>query len=286
MKESFRRPGRQDVAPVGIPGLPGSSPRGGRVSLRLLTIIAVVTLAAGAVVLAYGRRGSAIRYQSQASQRIVASSAEESEERSLRRPAPDSDDPDAGVAEAARAFAIELVTPNLAYPESADFPAEAVHVGSALPMNIYSEGRMPHWLVDGAVDSLTDRGARVRSSWRLVLERSDGEFLPVLASLEGREIFYLRGHREMLLEARMAALEERKLEKARKKREELAREQSIRRSIEASKPVETKAQAALKLAVDLLTAGRTEAARRRLQEVIERFPDTSAAAQAEELLQK
>src|SRR5262245_35635770 len=112
MNESFRRPGRQDVAPAGISCLPDSSPRGGRVSRRLLPIMAVVTLAGVAVVLAYGRRGSAIRYRSQASQRIVASSVEESEERSLRRPAPESDDPDAGVAEAARAFAIELVTPN------------------------------------------------------------------------------------------------------------------------------------------------------------------------------
>jgi TolA-binding protein len=67
---------------------------------------------------------------------------------------------------------------------------------------------------------------------------------------------------------------------------QLAASRAAWKALEESKPAEEKAEAALKLAQSLLDAGRTEPARKRLQELIEKFPGTRAAAKAEELLKK
>jgi len=91
---------------------------------------------------------------------------------------------------------------------------------------------------------------------------------------------------EMLAEARDAAWTQRKAKAAEKKASDLAASRAVWKAIDAARPAEEKAGAALKLAVSLLAAGREEPARRRLQEVIDKFPGTIAAAEAEALLKK
>jgi hypothetical protein len=191
---------------------------------------------------------------------------------------------DAGVAEAARQLAVRFVKPNLVAPESAEFPIEAIRVEPLFLLNQTTDRRIEHWLVDGAVNSRNEYGVMVRSRWRILLGRADDNYFPVTATLEGLEIYRTRGHVEMLAEARKAAAEQRQKAAADRKAQELTANRAVWKANEEAKPAEEKAAAALKLAVSLLNAGRKEPARRRLQEVIEKYPDTAAAAQAAELL--
>lgn len=194
------------------------------------------------------------------------------------------DDIDAGVVDAARKFAIQLVPPDLKVPDSAEFPPDSIRFERLTLLTRTTGGRIEHWYVDGAVDSRNDYAVQVRSRWRIMLARADDSFFPVMAQLGDFEIYRMRGHVEMLAEARQAAWKEREDQAAAQKATELAANRALWKAIDAAKPAEEKAQAALKLAADLLAAGREEPARRRLQEVIEKFPGTNAAAQAEELL--
>jgi hypothetical protein len=194
------------------------------------------------------------------------------------------DDVDAGVVAAARKFATELVPPDLKVPDSAEFPDGAVRFERLTLLNQTTGGRIEHWFVNGAVDSRNDYGIQVRSHWRILLARADDSFFPVMAQLGDFEIYRMRGHVEMLAETRRAAWQEREAQAAAQKANELAASRALWKAIDAAKPAEEKARAALKLAVDLLAAGREEPARRRLQEVIDKFPGTSAAAKAAELL--
>ncbi len=194
------------------------------------------------------------------------------------------DDKDAGVVDAAVNFAMQLVTPDLKVAESAEFPTNAIRFERLALLNQTTGGRIEHWFVDGAVDSRNDYGVRVRSHWRILLARAADSFFPVMAQLGDFEIYRMRGHVEMLAEARRAAWQELEARPPHGRANELAANRAVWQAIDAAKPAEEKARAALKLAVDLLGAGREAPARRRLQEVIDQFPGTSAAAQAEELL--
>lgn len=194
------------------------------------------------------------------------------------------DNDDAGVADAAQTFAIQLVTNNLKVPESAAFPHDAITFERLTLLNQTTGGRIEHWYVFGAVDSRNDYGARVRSHWRIMLAREADRFFPVMAQLGDFEIYRMRGHVEMLAEARRQAWQERESQAAAQKADELAANRAVWQAIDAAKPAEEKARAALKLASDLLAAGREEPARRRLQEVIDKYPGTKAAGQAEEML--
>jgi len=191
---------------------------------------------------------------------------------------------DSGAAEAARKLAIPFVTGNLKVPESAEFPEDAVTFERLTLLNQTTGGRIEHWYVVGAVDSRNDYGVRVRSQWRIMLARQADRFFPVMAQLDDFEIYRMRGHVEMLAEARRAAWQERELQAASQKSGELAANRAVWQAIDAAKPAEEKARAALKLASDLLAAGRAEPARRRLQDVIDKYPATQAAGEAEEML--
>lgn len=193
---------------------------------------------------------------------------------------------DEGVAEAARQFAIQLVRPDLARPESAEFPPDTISIKRLDLVGRSNGGRIEEWLVDGAVDSKNRYGLRIGSHWRMVLGRDDNRFFPVRAALEGVQIFRMSGDVEMLAEARRAEVEYREAQAAALRTEELAASRAAWKALDEAKPVEEKADAALKLAKSLLDAGREEPARRRLQEVIDKFPETRAAARAEELLAK
>src|SRR5262249_54460658 len=129
-------------------------------------------------------------------------------------------------------------------------------------------------------------GATVRSPWRIVLGKADNRFFPVMVMLEEFAIYRFLGHVDMLADARRAAAQEQSDKESEQKAQDLAARRALWQSVEAAKPAEEKAKAALKLAVMLLKAGRTEPARRRLQEVIDQFPDTNAAAEAAELLKQ
>jgi hypothetical protein len=205
----------------------------------------------------------------------------------LKSKAPsDDENPDAGVAEAARQTAMTLIAPELKHPDSAAFPREAIRVERLSVLNRMTGGSIEHWLVDGAVESRNDHGYNVHSAWRILLAREADWFFPVLASLAGVEVYYLRSHADMLAEARKDAIKKRNMAAREKKSRSLAEKRAVWKALDAVKGTEAKAQAALQLAVDLLAAGRTEPARRRLQDLIDSYPGTQAAEKAEELLEK
>ena len=206
-------------------------------------------------------------------------------ESELRLPAPtEPEDIDDGVTEAARQFAIRLVTPAFKASGQAEFPEHSIRFERLAFMHSSTGGKMEHWLVDGVV-AASDGGIR-RSHWRMVVARLDDSFLPVTASLDGVEIYHLRSHPQLLVDVREAEIHNREMQAAAAKAEELAAKRAVWKEIDATKPAEQKAEAALKLAVSLLDAGRIEPARKRLQDVIEKFPDTRAATEAAELLAK
>jgi hypothetical protein len=257
---------------------------------RVLGAAAGGTLIAFAVVVLVLSQGPAVRISPRPARRPLAEPPEPTTplaDPQLTLPAPrDGADDDAGVADAAWQLAIRFVKPNLVSPDTAEFPEGAIRVQPLDMLNYTTDGRIRHWLVDGAVRSRNGYGVMVRSRWRILLGRADDTFFPVTATLEGLEIFRTRGHVEMLAEARKAASEQRQRTAAEQKAKELAANRAVWKAIDEAKPADEKAAAALKLAVSLLNAGRKEPARRRLQEVIEKFPDTPSAAEAAELLQQ
>ena len=202
---------------------------------------------------------------------------------SLRLPVPEhGENIDDGVVEAARQFAIRLATPALKVPGAADFPVETICCERLAFMHTSTGGKMDHWLVDGTV---TTDGIR-RPQWRMVIARLDDSYIPVTVSLNGVEIYHLRSHSQLLSDVRQTEIEQRQLQTDAAKAEELAAKRAVWKELEATKPAEQKAEAALKLATSLLDAGRIDPARKRLQEVIDKFPGTLAAAQAANLLDK
>ena len=193
---------------------------------------------------------------------------------------------DSGVVEAARVFATRLVTPNLAFPKSAVFPEKTIRFERLTQMNNTTDSRIEHWLVDGAVDAEGRFGLTIRSRWRLLLGRDGAGFFSEMSALEGHAIYQMPDHRQLLADARQAAWDRRQAQESARKTLELAESRAAWKALEQAKPAEEKAEAALKLAQSLLDAGRTGPARKRLQELIEKFPGTRAAARAEELLKE
>jgi hypothetical protein len=191
---------------------------------------------------------------------------------------------DDGVVEAAREFAIRLVTPAFKATGPAEFPEHSIRFERLAFMHASTGGKMEHWLVDGVV-AAKDGGIR-RSQWRMIIARLDDSFLPVMASLDGVEIYHLRSHPQLLMDVREAEIQNREWQAAAAKAEELAAKRAVWKEIDATRSAEQKAEAALKLAVSLLDAGRIEPARKRLEGVIDKFPDTRAAAEAAQLLEK
>jgi hypothetical protein len=207
-------------------------------------------------------------------------------------PAPRLDAPDErqgiddGVIEAARQFAIQFVTPALKYPDSASFPETPIRLERFALMNNSTGDTIEHWYVDGLVDSENDYGKRIASRWRIMVGRVDDKFFPVVVSLEGLPVYQMQGHVAMLQDARRADLERKTAQADAKKARELAANRAAWQANAAAKPTEQKAREALKMAVDLLEAGRREPADRRLREIIEKYAGSSAAAEAEKLLER
>jgi hypothetical protein len=258
------------------------------VTVRLLGVIAIGALIAVAARTLTTHSDGAIRLRpppAWSPSRLAAEEPAREEQPLLRLDAPrERSHVDAGVADAARKFAMKFVTPNLKSPESAEFPEGAIRLERLDLLNRTMGGRIEHWFVDGTVVSRNDYGVMVRSGWRTLLARADDSFFPVMQQLGDFEVYRMRGHVAMLAEARQTAWQERQAQAATEKASELAANRAIWKAIDAAKPAEEKARAALKLAVDLLAAGREEPARKRLQEVIDKFPGTNAASKAQELL--
>jgi hypothetical protein len=287
MNESFRRVIRWLFPGAGLFGLNGSSRRGMRLARRLAGAGLLIVLVAVGGSMLYRRSAAAIEIRHRPTGVTATLIPQDSTESTLASKAPsDRDDADAGVAEAARQFAITLITPELKQPDSATFPADAIRLERLKLMDRMTDGAIEHWLVDGAVDSRNDYGYSVRSCWRMMVARRADSFLPVLASLEGIEVYYLRSHADLLAEGREDAIRRRNAAASKKKTRSIAGKRAVWKALEAVKSEETKAQAALRLAVDLLAAGRTEPAHRRLQELIDNYPETEAAEKAAKLLKK
>jgi hypothetical protein len=246
----------------------------------MLIVIAVVTLVR--------HSGGAVHLASRPGGRSAVSAIENGShpaDQELRLAAPRAPDtPESGVAAAARQFAIPIVTPNLTTPASAEFPEDGIRFEQLTLLSQTTGGKIEYWLVDGGVNSRNGYGVTVRSRWRIVLGRADDFFFPVMVLLEGRGIFQMRDYVTILDEARQAAVQERLALAAARKAKEVAANRAAWKALADAKPDEEKAAAALKLATSLLTAGRKEPAHRRLQELIDKFPGTNAAAEAAELL--
>jgi hypothetical protein len=259
-----------------------------RLGVKLLVAVAVLLAIAAGILIRYSDEAvqipptSAWTADVQAEDECARSAVPQ-----FRLAAPNAhDDRNAGVADAARQYAIQFVTPDLKHPASAAFPPEVVRFERLEMLNRTTLGRIEHWSVHGAVDSRNGYGATVRSRWRIVLGRADNHFFPVIVILEEFGIYRFQGHVDMLAEARQAARQELVDREAAQKAKDLAARRALWQAVESAKPAEEKAQAALKMAVILLKQGRNEPARRRLQEVIDQFPGTDAAAEAAKLLKQ
>lgn len=103
---------------------------------------------------------------------------------------------------------------------------------------------------------------------------------------EAEEFERERAEREEAHRAKVKADQEKKSQEVAKRVKELPGKRAAWKSQEEAKSAEDKAQAALKLAKDLLKAERREAADRRLKEIVEKYPGTDAAAEAADLLKK
>jgi hypothetical protein len=178
------------------------------------------------------------------------------------------------------------VTPELKFPESAEVPESPIRVEKFGVMDYSTGNAIEHWYVDGVVRSKNDYGVPVYSRWRIMIGRADDKFFPVVVSLEGAPVYQMQGHVAMLQDARRDNQQRQTAEAEAKKARELAAARAVWQANAEAKPVEQKAREALKMAVDLLEAGRREPAHRRLREIVEKYPDTSAAAEAEVLLKQ
>ncbi len=256
---------------------------------RLLAVLAVMAFGTLAAVTIVRRNDSPIRTP-RTPVHMLERSAPHGTPQSAA-PTPRLDAPDErhgiadGVADAARQFAIQFVTPELKFPEKALFPDDSISLERVTMMTSSTGDRIEHWQVDGEVESKNDHGLSVRSRWRIMIGRVDDTFFPVVVSLEGFPVYQMRGHVAMLQDARRADWQRKTAQAEAKKTKELAENRAVWQANAAAKPAEQKAREALKLAVDLLDAGRQEPAHRRLREIIEKFPETSAAAEAEKLLE-
>lgn len=261
--------------------------RWGKHAQRLAAVVTMAAVVAGAGNVLLKRCARGFDMPARPFYSTIAEGRDESADPRLRRAAPsEEEDRDAGVAEASRQFAIELLTPSLKQPDSSRFPADAIRFERLEQLNRVTGQKIEHWLVDGVVDSRNGYGYMARSPWRVVLGRDGTAFFPIIASLDGFAVYHCRSHSDLIREARRAAVQERQKEAAAKTAQELAEKNAVWQAINAAKPADVKAQAALKLALNLLAAGKVEAAYGRLQELIEKFPDTEAAAEARELLNK
>lgn len=257
-----------------------------QVAVRLAVAISAVAIVAVATVLIVRRSNSAIRAP-RPEQRVFPGSVGAGDVAST---APRLDAPverrgiDDGVADAARKFAIQFVTPELKFPQSASFPESSIRLERFGMMNNSTGDTIEHWYVDGAVDAINDYGVQVRSWWRIMIGREADTFFPVVVSLEGAPVYQMSGHVAMLQDARRDNQQRKTDEANAKKAKELAANRAVWQANAAAKPAEQKAREELKLAVDLLESGRREPAVRRLQAIIEKYPDTSAAGEAQVLL--
>jgi hypothetical protein len=285
MNESFRRVIRHLLSGAGTIGQNRSSHRRMWLAWRLAGVgLLTVLVAVGGIVL-YRRSAAAIEIHRRPAGVAATLISQDAAASKLKSKAP-SDREDAGVAEAAREFAITLITPELKQPDSATFPAAPIRLERLKILDRMTDGAIEHWLVDGAVDSRNEYGYSVRSSWRMMVARHADSFFPVLTSLEGVEVYYLRSHADLLTDGREEAIRRRNAAASKRKTRSIAEKRAVWKALDAAKSSETKAQAALQLAVDLLAAGRTEPAHRRLQELIDRYPETQAAEKAAELLKQ
>ncbi|MBS0264120.1 MAG: hypothetical protein JSS02_19445 [Planctomycetes bacterium] len=202
-------------------------------------------------------------------------------------PAPvDRQQADDGVAVAARQFARQLVPPRLKFPESAEFPEDSTRLQPFTIMNETTGPVYEHWSVDGVVESRNQYGIPIRSAWRAMVGRTNDRFFLVFASLEGQPIYQMTGHAHLLQAARQAYQERLTAAEQSRKQRQLAADRAAWRASAAAKPEEQKAREMLKLAEMLLRAGRREPAHRRLLEVINQYPYSQAAVEAELLLGK
>jgi hypothetical protein len=261
-----------------------------RIVAKVIGAAACGTLIAVAVVWLVRHSGGAIRLAPRPAGRPAASAIEAGllpSDQEIRLAVPrEPDNPDAGVAAAARQFAILFVTPNLTTPASAEFPEDTIRFERLPSLSQATGGKIAHWLVNGAVDSKNDYGVTVRTHWRMILGRAEDIFFPVMVSLDGREVYHRRDYVKVLAGARLSAEQELQTQAAARKAKEVAADRAGWKAADEAKPEEEKAAAALKLAVSLLTAGRKEPAHKRLEELIDKFPGTKAAAEAAELLKQ
>ncbi|MGQ0634629.1 MAG: hypothetical protein ACT4QC_08460 [Planctomycetaceae bacterium] len=204
-------------------------------------------------------------------------------------------DPNAGVRHAAQQFAIKLVTPRLKAPATADFPKDSIAFERMETLKDDKGETLRRWLVQGGVDAENSFGAKLRSRWTMILGNSGDSFYPLVVEFEGAEIFRLPSYSSVVAQAEIVKQSSKKQEK---REREVATDRDDGRaapkSDEKPKPElspeeqaamnEKQAGSVLEQAKALRRKDRDSAADRRLREIVEKFPGTKAAAEAEKLL--
>ena len=196
---------------------------------------------------------------------------------------PESDD---GVVDAAVQFASLLVRPRLKHPDSAEFPTRRIQWEAFAQMNFVTGIQCRHWFIEGVVEARNDYGVQVARPWRVLLRRSQDRFSPVVVTLDGKPIFEVAGYALLLQDSRRTEAERKTALEEDKKAKKLAADRALWQAKAASKTPEQKAQVEIKLAKELLRIGRDEPAERRFREIIEKYPGTETAREAEQLLQE
>lgn len=94
---------------------------------------------------------------------------------------------------AAQRFVIRLVSPHLHRPSLATFPRESIRFSALEPFED-EHGTTERWSVSGPVFDRDSGGATLESEWQMVLGRSQNNFLPLVVSFNGNEVFRQAGY--------------------------------------------------------------------------------------------
>lgn len=149
----------------------------------------------------------------------------------------------------------------LVAPDSAEYPWETVQSRQGAEI----EG-LPSYIVTGEVKASNRLGAELRKRWETIVVKKGGDLVPVCVAIDGETVW---GEDDFRYEAAIT-------------RPSPPEKQPAKPAEEADDP-EQLAAGKFRLAKQLLEV-KPEKARERLQEIVERWPDTAAGREAAELL--
>lgn len=158
-------------------------------------------------------------------------------------------------------------------PSAAKFDRD-VAATDHLPIGV-GISRVRRWVARGKVQAPNSFGVMIRGDWRMELIHAEGDFRAVTFWFDDQQLYQDEKYVQLVkhaIETDAAA------EKELKKAERLDRAAAAKEKAD-SRSDEEKAEAMLRNARALL-AGNKKAAKKRFQEIVDKFPDTDAASKA------